>query len=155
MAEERSRYIRARQAYTGEYRVVTKSGAICWIREAFNPIADPLHPETIRVVGAAQDITERKRIETALQEKEAILGGILDSVTESIVVLNPEGHFLLANATALSRMERLPGEIIGLHASAVLPTDLVPSRLARLAGGRGVRPAGGVRRSAGRHPVSA
>jgi PAS domain S-box-containing protein len=132
VAEERSRYIRARQAYTGEYRVVTKSGAICWIREAFNPIADPLHPESIRVVGAAQDITERKRIETALQEKEAILGGILDSVTESIVALNPEGYFLLANATALSRLERLPGEIIGLHASAVLPTDLVPSRLARL-----------------------
>ena len=132
VAEERSRYIRARQTFTGEYRIITKSGAIRWIRDSFHPMADPLQPETIRVVGAAQDITERKRTETALQEKEALLEGVLDSVTESIVLLSPEGVFLQANATAMARLEKPPEAVFGRHASEVLPPDLVRSRLSRL-----------------------
>jgi PAS domain S-box-containing protein len=132
VAEERSRYIRARQTFTGEYRIITKSGAIRWIRDSFHPMADPMQPETIRVVGAAQDITERKRTETALQEKEALLEGVLDSVTESIVLLSPEGVFLQANATAMARLEKPPEAVFGRHASEVLPPDLVRSRLSRL-----------------------
>jgi len=68
--EERFRYIRALRPHVSEYRIVTKNGEICWVRDSMNPAADPLHPGTIRVIGAAQNITERMRAEAALREGE-------------------------------------------------------------------------------------
>ena len=68
--EERFRYIRALQPHVSEYRIVTQNGEICWVRDSITPAADPLHPGTIKVIGAAQNITERKRVEAALRENE-------------------------------------------------------------------------------------
>ena len=60
VAEERFRHIQALHPHVSEYRIVTKSGETCWVRDSVTPVADPLHPGTIRVIGAAQNITERK-----------------------------------------------------------------------------------------------
>jgi signal transduction histidine kinase/HAMP domain-containing protein len=63
IGEERLHFIRALRPHVCEYRIVTKGGEICWVRDTINPMADPFHPGTIRVIGAAQNITERKRSE--------------------------------------------------------------------------------------------
>ncbi|MBI5604223.1 MAG: HAMP domain-containing protein [Deltaproteobacteria bacterium] len=69
VATERFRHIQALQPHVSEYRIVTKSGETCWVRDSINPVADPLHPGAIRVVGAAQDITERKKAESEIQRQ--------------------------------------------------------------------------------------
>ena len=68
--EERFHYIRALRPHVSEYRILTQTGEICWVRDSVTPVADPLHPGTIKVIGAAQNITERKRVESALRENE-------------------------------------------------------------------------------------
>ncbi len=68
IVEERFRYIKTLRPHVSEYRILTKKGETCWVRDSINPVADPLHPGTIKVVGAVQNITERKRAEGALQE---------------------------------------------------------------------------------------
>jgi PAS domain S-box-containing protein len=79
-----------------------------------------------------QDITERIRITAALRENEAALRGILDATKESVWLFSPEGLVLMANKTAVVRLEKPFEEVIGRHFNEILPAELAQSRLARL-----------------------
>ncbi len=81
VAEERFHFIQALRPHVSEYRIVTKSGETCWVRDSINPVADPLHPGTIKVVGAAQDITERKKAESEIQRQMEELKGINEELS--------------------------------------------------------------------------
>ncbi|MGC1404597.1 MAG: PAS domain S-box protein [Thermodesulfobacteriota bacterium] len=86
VAEERFRHIQALHPHVSEYRIVTKSGDTCWVRDSVTPVADPLHPGTIRVVGAAQDITERKRTEAALHDSETRYRALFETMVEAFLI---------------------------------------------------------------------
>ena len=60
--------------YDEEYRIVRPDGTVRWIRDRGFPIREP-SGEVRRVVGAAEDITERKQTE---QRLEAVLASISD-----------------------------------------------------------------------------
>jgi len=53
-----------------ECRIVTKSGEVRWLRGSARPGWDETQERVILIYGAAQDITERKRVEEALCESE-------------------------------------------------------------------------------------
>ncbi|MBI5583362.1 MAG: GAF domain-containing protein [Deltaproteobacteria bacterium] len=103
--EERFRHIQALQPYAGEYRIVTKNGEACWIRDSINPVADPLHPGTIRVVGAAQNITGHKRMEAERIRQKVILEGINSIFQEALVSHTDEdlGRVCLTVAEEISQ----------------------------------------------------
>ena len=52
--------------FTEEFRIVRPDGSIRWIHDSVVPIRDGLG-KTFRLVGIAEDITERKQAEEALQ----------------------------------------------------------------------------------------
>jgi PAS domain S-box-containing protein len=54
-----------------DYRIITKEGNIRWMRDYAHPLRDPVTKSVIKVYGASQDITERKRVEAELRESEA------------------------------------------------------------------------------------
>ena len=54
-------------AETVEYRIVTKTGEIRWLRDHAQPVWDEELERTVRIYGAIQDITETKRAEGMLQ----------------------------------------------------------------------------------------
>ena len=56
-----------------EFRLVAKDGSLRWVRNAMELCADAQATGGKRIIGAAQDITERKAAEAALQASEIFL----------------------------------------------------------------------------------
>ena len=57
------------QEQTCEFRIIAKSGEVRWLRNAMRPVWDREQGRVIRVYGAGQDITDRKRLEEQLRER--------------------------------------------------------------------------------------
>jgi PAS domain S-box-containing protein len=70
--QARSKRLRAGEPSSDELRVIADDGSVRWLKAVARPEMDPETGRPIRVLGAAQDITERKEAEAALREaKEA------------------------------------------------------------------------------------
>jgi PAS domain S-box-containing protein len=82
------------------FRIVTKNGSVRWveIHAVFFPWKG--EPATLNF---ANDITDRKRVEEALQESEKKYRNIFNNSTEGIFRTSPDGQVLMANP-ALARM---------------------------------------------------
>src|SRR5258708_3331969 len=60
------------QGFEVEYRIVRPDGSVRWIRDRGFPVKDA-SGKVYRIAGVAEDITERKRVEMALQKNEQLL----------------------------------------------------------------------------------
>ena len=69
-----------------EYRIVTKSGEIRWLRDYGYGLWDEREGRVVAHFGAAQDITERKQAELALRESEARFRAIAESNVVAIII---------------------------------------------------------------------
>ena len=92
--------------YDEVYRIVRPDGSHHWIHDRAFPIRDD-SGEVYRVVGIAEDITQRKEAEDALWNAEARYRSIFENATEGIFRTTPEGRILIANP-ALARMFGYP-----------------------------------------------
>jgi len=59
----------AGQPDTSEFRILTKSGETRWLRNHGRPVWDEAQGRVVRLYGAGQDITERKRLEELVRER--------------------------------------------------------------------------------------
>jgi len=109
------------KGYTIEYRILRPGGEIGWIREIAYPELEPagqLH----RQIGTIQDITDQKRAENALREREALLRGIMDHAPAEIVIKHPDGRYLMVNR-AVTKAWGLTEEAILGRRSCDLSTE--------------------------------
>ena len=101
------------QPDTSEYRIVTKSGETRWLRDYGHPVWDDAQDRVVRIIGAAQDITERKRAERESEERRLYLESVLACAPDAIVALDGQHNILEWNRGA----ERLFGytskEVVG------------------------------------------
>jgi PAS domain S-box-containing protein len=79
------------------------------------------HPE--RVIGLAQDITERKRNEQRLQESEGNLRTFFDTITDFLFVLDDTGKIQRINRTVVDRLGYPEEELLGLSVLHVHPAE--------------------------------
>jgi PAS domain S-box-containing protein len=100
-----------------EYRVIRPDGSEIWIQDRAFPIRDS-RGEIARLAGIAQDITDRKRTEQAVQalnehlerlvadrtadaqEQSRILRSVLQSMGEAVIVADAGGQVILTNLAA-------------------------------------------------------
>ncbi|HEY6402713.1 MAG TPA: PAS domain S-box protein, partial [Blastocatellia bacterium] len=84
------------EEYSIEKRYVRKDGAVIrvLIKWTVVHIADGQPP---RSVSSVQDITERKRVETALRESQALNQAALDSLAANVAVLDRDGTIIAVN----------------------------------------------------------
>jgi PAS domain S-box-containing protein len=73
--------------YETEYRVIYPDGSIHWLTGRGHGIYNDAG-EPVRMLGVIIDISDRKKAEQALQEKETFLSSIYDGVGESIFVVD-------------------------------------------------------------------
>jgi PAS domain S-box-containing protein len=79
-----------------EYRVLLPDGTIKHVNSSGHPVLDG-NGELIEVIGTATDVTERKRAEEALREREAKIRRLVDSNIIGIFIWDFDGRILEAN----------------------------------------------------------
>lgn len=100
--EDREEVIRHRKAFksgnedVSEYRIITKDGDIRWLRDYALPFWDDEQDRVYRVIGAAQDITERKKAEQALRESQEKFK-MLAEQSPNMIFINKNGRIVYVN----------------------------------------------------------
>ena len=57
------------QPHVSEYRIITTSGEVRWVRDYGQPVRDETQARVVRIYGAARDITERVQAQETLHRK--------------------------------------------------------------------------------------
>ena len=113
-----------KRPYDLEYRVVKRNGALRDIHAIAETVRDE-RGTAVRLVGKVEDITERKRAEQALREREQRLSSIYDTVGDVILHLavEPGGQYRFISINrAFSDVTGLkPEQIVGKTVSEIIP----------------------------------
>jgi two-component system, NtrC family, sensor kinase len=89
-----------------ELRILHPDRSVRWLavmaKITFARMDDQFRP--VFSVGTTQDITERKQAEIALRQTEETQRGLLEAITESVLLIKPDGTGILANSETLQRL---------------------------------------------------
>jgi PAS domain S-box-containing protein len=105
-----------------EYRIVTHHGRVKHIREIGYAIKDATG-RVAGLFGTAQDITEHKRTEEALQQSEKELRALFAAMTDIVLVLDAEGRYVRIAPTNPVNLYRPAEELLGKKVQDVLPEE--------------------------------
>jgi len=95
-------------------RIINDSGRE-WVMEAFGLVRRDPSGNPLSILGTAQDITERKKAEEKIQEREEFIRNILDTVDEGFIVLDRDYRILTANSAYCGMVGGSTEEVIGRH----------------------------------------
>jgi hypothetical protein len=104
-------HLEDKRPYDVEYRLHTKNGEYKWFRARGVAERDQAG-KPLRMAGSLTDITERKQAEEKLLKSEAQIKAVLESLNESVVVLDTSGTVVSANAAATKLFGRTVEELI-------------------------------------------
>jgi PAS domain S-box-containing protein len=79
-----------------EYRILRPDGTLRWIRDRAFPLQDE-QGVVYRVTGIAEDISDRKHAEMALQDSQQFLRSVIDTNPNPIFVKDTDSRFVLVN----------------------------------------------------------
>lgn len=127
-----------------EHRIVTHTGKVIWTRIYAQPVWDETEKRVVRFYGAAQDITERKEAEKALQESELRFRKMSEAISDYAYDMRVEEDGSMELESVSDAFGRMIGYSIeemkerGGWLSIVHPDDLgfVRTTGARLATGK-------------------
>jgi PAS domain S-box-containing protein len=106
-----------------EYRILRPDGSLRWIHDRRFPVRNE-SGDIDRLVGFAEDITERKNAEIGLRLSAGKLRALLESASEGIVAIDGEGKILLVNAKSEELFGYRREELVGQTVETLLPDDL-------------------------------
>ena len=105
-----------------EYRVLLPDGTVKHVISSGHPVLDG-NGELIAFIGTATDVTERKRAEEALREREAKIRRLVDSNIIGIFITGLEGRVLEANDAFLHLVGQDRDDLVS---GRIRWTDLTP-----------------------------
>lgn len=100
------------------YRLIRPDGTQRWIRDNAFPVRDEFQ-HIYRLVGVAEDITEKKQAEDALRDSEHKLRTLFNQSPDTIMTVDRTGQILLINRGAV--LEPSGSRGVGMHSSDLLP----------------------------------
>lgn len=123
--------------FESEHRLRRKGGDYIWVLERGVVLRDE-GGRPYRMVGALTDISQRKEIESALQQSEAAYRSVVEGVTQVIFRCDGEGRLIFLNP-AWHDLTGLPGDACLSRALTdfVVPDDRERARHLVAAAGRG------------------
>ncbi|MEB3827987.1 PAS domain S-box protein [Phormidium sp. CCY1219] len=129
---EFQRLLQEQGKFSEEYRIVRPDGSIRWIWARAFPIFNEAG-EVYRMVGIAEDISDRKFAEEELRQKTSELQAIFEAFPDLFFRLDAEGNILDYRAGTTSDLYVTPDEFIGQKVQNVLPKSITPSLDAAIA----------------------
>ena len=106
-----------------EYRILRPDGSVRWIRDRRFAVRDEVL-KADRVVGLAEDITERKNAEYSLRLSEGKLRALLEAASEGIIAIDGDGRIFLVNEKSEELFGYRREELLGQTVEMLLPQDL-------------------------------
>ena len=97
-----------------EFRIIRPDGEIRWILTRSFPVENE-SGIVYRIVGLAEDVTERRRVEKALQEREEQLATLADISPVGIFRTDIAGHYLYVNERTSEIFGQPFREFMGQH----------------------------------------
>ncbi len=107
-----------------ECRIVTKNGEIRWVRNYLEPVWHDEEGRVVRLYGATQDITERKRVEMALQQQKSFLETLIETIPTPIFYKDAQGRYTGCNQSFETFLGRSRDEIIGRSVHDMGPPEI-------------------------------
>jgi len=98
---------------TGEFRVVTKSGEIRWVRSSNHPVFE--WDRVTGVTGVLIDITERRWAEQELRESEEKYRTILENIEDSYYEIDINGNLTFFNDSLCTIIGYPRDELMGMN----------------------------------------
>ncbi len=120
-------------SYQVQKRYLRKDGQVVWAQLTVSLMHDEAG-RPINTIGMIEDITERKQAEEKLKNSERTLRTLMDASPESILLLDPEGTILFANATMARRYGTTADKVVGRTAKDLLPAEVAANRTRRFQG---------------------
>jgi PAS domain S-box-containing protein len=77
IVRKRLEHLAAGLPVESEYRILTRDGQVCWLRDYGQPMLDPQDGRLVRVYGAVKDVTAYKRAGQSLRESERMLSTLM------------------------------------------------------------------------------
>ena len=114
-------------AWRDEYRFLKTDGSYADVLDRGYVLRDE-QGKAVRMVGAMLDITERKKAEEAVREKEDAMRAILDATTEALCMIDVEGTLLMINTTFANRFNKTSEDLIGTSIYDLITPELAKTR---------------------------
>ena len=99
------------------------NGSFGWRQVNASPVIDVATRKISNVVVSFSDITERKQTEEALRLSEQRYRAILEGAADSVIVVNPQGQFIYANAEAAKLLGYSVEELLKIGFKEIAPSD--------------------------------
>lgn len=87
-----------------QYRIIWPDGSVHWI-DAFGRFSYDSEGRPVRMLGVVTDITERKKVESALRESEEFNRSIVENSADCVKVLDSHGRLVSMNTPGMHLME--------------------------------------------------
>jgi PAS domain S-box-containing protein len=97
------------------------NGQLVWLDVRGVPVTDS-DGQVTTLSGVAIDITERKRAEQALWDREELLRSILNTVMDAVITIDHQGVIRSVNAAAERIFGYTTGEMIGQNVTLFMPS---------------------------------
>lgn len=113
----------AQGGFEEEYRIVRPDGSVRWILDRARPVKDE-NGFVYRVAGIAQDITDQKLTQTALQRSEERFRAFMDNIPAGVFMKDIQGRYVYLNKFIEKIVDTPAHELIGKTAFERMPAEI-------------------------------
>jgi len=106
-----------------EFMIRNPDGAPRYIEVSKAPLV--VDGEIRGTQGVIRDITERRRAEQVLRQREQMLRGLFNAVTESVLLTDPRGRLLALNETAARHIGQPAKDLLGAELGSIDPEGML------------------------------